>query len=70
METDSATQGIIFGVVVLLVAAPFIWRFSVLLSKLKNAKFTWAWQPLVPLIENSTIRGGGGGASTSWLSGR
>jgi hypothetical protein len=59
---------LIFGVFVTVIFLALVFGAGVLLYKFKNMRFVKAWQPLVPIIGGS-IRGDGGGAATSWLSG-
>lgn len=53
----------VVGVAVLLVVAYVI---GTTMNRVKNARFTRAWQPLVPVIAGHIT----GDGSTSWLSGR
>ncbi|HWM89580.1 MAG TPA: hypothetical protein VN493_02310 [Thermoanaerobaculia bacterium] len=63
-ETLEMVQGaviVVFFVAFCIAAGKVIYSF-------KNARFTKAWTPLVPII-NGTVAGDGGGGATSWLTG-
>jgi hypothetical protein len=68
IQGDVSTEDLIFGAAVLAVLAPMVIGAGILLSRFKNARFTKAWAPLVPVIQGK-VTGDGGGAATSWLSG-
>lgn len=58
----------VFGAIVLVIFLALVAAAGVLLYRIKNARFTRAWAPLVPVI-GGRIRGDGGGAATSFLVG-
>lgn len=58
----------VLGTVVLVLFLVFCFGAGKVLSGFKNARFTKAWAPLVPIIDGTIVHDGGG-ASTSWLTG-
>src|SRR5689334_20548661 len=67
-EWIQQSSDMVLGIVVLV---PFLILCFVLgkaIATLKNARFTKAWAPLVPVIQGTVVHDGGG-ASTSWLTG-
>lgn len=59
---------ILFGAGVLALFMVFVFAAGFVVYKVKDARFARAWSPLVPVI-GGRVRGDGGGAATSWLSG-
>jgi hypothetical protein len=58
----------VFGGLVLVGFLALIGAAGLVLYRWKNARLTRAWAPLVPVIDGR-VRGDGGGAARSWLSG-
>ena len=58
----------LFGIIGLVIFLAVVFVGGYLLYKLKNARFTRAWGPLVQLV-NGKVVGDGGGGATSWLVG-
>ena len=67
-EWIQGSSDMVFGSVVLVIFLVFVFALGKVIYTFKNARFTKAWAPLVPII-NGTVVGDGGGASTSWLTG-
>jgi hypothetical protein len=59
---------ILFGAVGLVIFLAVAFVGGYLLYKVKNARFSKAWGPLVQLVDGKVVGDGGGGA-TSWLVG-
>lgn len=54
------------GILALFLVIVFVLGYGI--NRLKNARFTRTWQPLIPLIDGKVVEDGGG-AATSWLTG-
>ena len=67
-EWIESSSDMVFGSIVLFFFLVFIFALGKVIYTFKNARFTKAWSPLVPII-NGTVVGDGGGGSTSWLTG-
>lgn len=67
-EWIESSSEMVFGSVVLFFFLIFIFALGKVIYTFKNARFTKAWSPLVPII-NGTVVGDGGGGATSWLTG-
>jgi hypothetical protein len=67
-EWIESSSDMVFGSVVLVIFLVFVFALGKVIYTFKNARFTKAWSPLVPII-NGTVVGDGGGGSTSWLTG-
>ncbi len=67
-EWIEGSSDMALGSVVLFFFLIFIFALGKVIYTFKNARFTKAWSPLVPII-NGTVAGDGGGGSTSWLTG-
>lgn len=68
MNQEVPPGDMIFGSIVLAIFLVFVFLFGWVLNRFKNARFTRAWVPLVPLIQGRIVQDGGG-AATSWLTG-
>lgn len=62
------TPDMVLGTVILVLFLAFCFAAGKVLSGFKNARFTKAWSPLVPIIDGTVVHDGGG-AATSWLVG-
>jgi hypothetical protein len=60
---------ILFGVAVLIPFMVGVFALGWAINRFKNRRFVTAWRPLVPLIGGTVVEDGGG-AATSWLTGR
>lgn len=58
----------LFGSFVLAIFLIFVFALGKLINVVKNARFTRAWAPLIPILQGK-VTGDGGGAATSWLTG-
>jgi hypothetical protein len=67
-EWIQSSSEMVFGSIVLVIFLVFVFALGKVIYTFKNARFTKAWSPLVPII-NGTVIGDGGGGSTSWLTG-
>jgi hypothetical protein len=67
-EWIEGSSDMALGSVVLFFFLIFIFALGKVIYTFKNARFTRAWSPLVPII-NGTVVGDGGGGATSWLTG-
>lgn len=67
-EWLEGSSDMVVGSVGLVVFLVFVFAAGKVLSGFKNARFTRAWTPLVPVIGGTVVHDGGG-ASTSWLVG-
>lgn len=67
-EWIQGSSDMVVGSVGLVLFLIFVFAAGKVLSSFKNARFTKAWAPLVPIIAGTIIHDGGG-ASTSWLAG-
>lgn len=67
-EWIEGSSDMVFGSIVLFFFLIFVFALGKLIYTFKNARFTKAWLPLVPIV-NGTVAGDGGGGSTSWLTG-
>lgn len=67
-EWIEGSSEMVFGSIVLVIFLVFVFALGKAIYTFKNARFTKAWSPLVPII-NGTVAGDGGGGSTSWLTG-
>jgi hypothetical protein len=68
MQGDVSTDDFILGSIILVIFLVSVYAAGRALSRIKNARFARAWQPLVPVIGGKVIDDGGGAAS-SWLTG-
>lgn len=69
MNQEVPPGDMLSGSVVLIIFLVFVFGLGFLLNRFKNRRFTQAWRPLVRLINGKVIEDGGG-AATSWLTGR
>jgi hypothetical protein len=67
-EWIESSSEMVFGSIVLFFFLIFVFALGKVIYTFKNARFTRAWSPLVPII-NGTVVGDGGGGATSWLTG-
>ena len=67
-EWIQGSSDMVVGSVALVFFLVFAFALGKVIYTFKNARFTKAWSPLVPII-NGTVVGDGGGGSTSWLTG-
>ena len=67
-EWIEGSSDMVFGSIVLFFFLIFVFVLGKVIYTFKNARFTKAWSPLVPIV-NGTVVGDGGGGSTSWLTG-
>lgn len=67
-EWMHGSSDMVVGSVGLVIFLVFVFAAGKVLIGFKNARFTKAWAPLVPII-NGTVIHDGGGAATSWLVG-
>lgn len=70
MQGDASRGELGFGIAALVAALPVLVAGAYAVHRVKNARFARAWRPLVPVIEDAAVTGDGGGAATSWLTGR
>jgi hypothetical protein len=66
---DQETRDILIGAAILIPFLIVVFAAGLVLNRFKNRKFAAAWRPLVPVI-GGTVVDDGGGAATSWLTGR
>lgn len=69
LQGEPSKDDIVFGSVVLFFFMIFVFAFGYAINRFKNARFARAWRPLQPIIEGKVVEDGGG-AATSWLTGR
>ena len=67
-ELIDGTSDTVLGSVIVVLFVAFCIGLGKVIATFKNARFTQAWTPLVPLINGKVVHDGGG-AATSWLVG-
>lgn len=68
MNQETPPGDMLFGAFVLAIFLVFVFTLGFLINRFKNRRFTYAWRPLVSLINGKVVEDGGG-AATSWLTG-
>jgi hypothetical protein len=68
MQGEVPTEDLITGSIILVVFLVCVCFAGRVLSRFKNARYTSAWQPLIPVIAGKVVDDGGG-AATSWVVG-
>ncbi|MGV3708850.1 MAG: hypothetical protein ACO1Q7_08410 [Gemmatimonas sp.] len=70
LQGEASREDMIFGGAVLAVFLVIVFVLGFLLNRFKNRRFRNAWMPLASLLTDVRITEDGGGAATSWLSGK